>query len=423
MNPDGFFLCADNPIANTDQNPMMAQALRVFALPEVQEARKKVAWMFRLAYGENVPAEAWPQFEEAMAEFAFNYVIKGASSDANFPRFGRDFMPPHRWNGVDIPGARMGGDNPNNCYRLAGIRHGASYEVHGRQFGKAPCHATFTLVKNYGTSMTVQTLELSQIACAPDGSFTITIDAHPANGRPNHMQTTEPVKFLFVRDTMNNWERESPLGLSIARMTPPDAAPLDELQVAQRAIDAMLEEVPLYYWFSRLFSGRPVNLMEPPAASGPLGGLLRQAGSQGWFRLADDEAMLVTLDPAGAVYADFVVHDWWFRTVQSWQRQTSLTAALMCPNPDGSLSFVVSHVDPGLHNWIDTCGLHEFLVLSRWQGLPSEQLRDGPHISCSLMKLSEIESALPPTTVRITPAQRAEQLAARGAGFARRLIC
>jgi hypothetical protein len=422
MHSENFFQCADNPIANSDQNAMLEQAMRVLAMPEVKEARKKVAWMFRLAYGENVPTEAWPQFEEAMDEYVFNYVIKGASSDANFPRFGRDFMPPHRWNSIDIPGARMGADNPNNCYRLAGIGHGASYEVHGCQFGRAPCHATFTLVKNYGTSMTVQTIELSQLDCSTDGSFTITIDPQPANGRPNHLQTTERVKFLFVRDTMNDWAQETPLGLRIHRLTVADALPLDDQQVAQRAIDAMLEDVPLYYWFSRLFSGRPVNVLEQPGASGPLGGLLKQAGVQGRFHLANDELMLITIDPAGAVYTDFVLQDWWFRTLNYWERQTSLTAACMYPNFDGSITLVVSHVDPGLHNWIDTTGLHEFLVLARWQGLPIEQCGDGPRITCSLMKLHELNNALSATTVRLSPEQRRQQLATRTSGFSRRLL-
>ena len=45
---------------------------------------------------------------------------------------------------------------------------------------------------------------------AADGSFTITIDSDPADGRPNHIQSTPAAKVLFIRDTLSDWATSDP---------------------------------------------------------------------------------------------------------------------------------------------------------------------------------------------------------------------
>ena len=412
-----------NPVANPGQVAGEETLLRLLAMPAIHEARERISHLWSLAYGEHVPEEARPSFAGAMREYVTNYTIKAIASDPNQPRFLRDFMPPHRWFDREIPGARMGGDNPDNCYRLAGIAHGGCYVVRGKPCGTAPASVTFTLVANYGTSVTIQTLDFETLQRAADDSFTLSIDAEPAAGRPNYLQTAPGVKFLYVRDTFADWARETPLDLTIERLDAPDAEALTDEQMVSRAVHRMVEEVPLYYWFTRLFSAKPVNTLVNPTPSGTLGGLVTQAGAQGRFHLADDEAMVVRVDPAGARYGALAAHDWWFRSLDYWNRTTSLNTADTLPDADGLCTYVVSPADPGAHNWIDTCGLHDVLMLYRWQGLPERQVRKGPAIpAVRLVKLRELESALPKNTVMVTPAERQRQREARAAAYARRLI-
>ena len=420
--PRDCVLAAGNPIANREQCSAEEAALRILQLDTYRAARRKVAFLWRLAYGEDARAEALPSFEAAMDEYAFNYVLKATASDENFPRFVRDFMPPHSWFGHTLPGARMGGDNPDNCYRVAGVKHGARYEVRGKVVRRPGSSVTFTLVANYGTSVTIQTLDFADVQCATDESFTLTIDAQAANGRPNHLQTAPGCKFLFVRDSMEDWVNETPLALAIHRIDPPDADPLSDEQMAQRAAHRMVEDVPLYYWFTRLFSAKPVNTLSLEMSSGSLGGLVTQAGAQGRLKLADDEAAVITVDPAGARYSGLVAHDWWFRSLPYSNRTASLTSSSSHANRDGHFTYVVSLRDPGIHNWIDTCGLHETLVLYRWQGLPENKLRQGPTVdSVRIVKLDELAAALPPEIVRVSAAERARQIETRERAFARRL--
>ena len=412
-----------NPIANPDQRHAEDTALRVMHLPAYQAARQKAAFLWRQGYGEHVSTEALETFESAMDEYAFNYLLKAVASDSEYPRFVRDFMPPHTWFGRDVPGARMGGDNPDNCYRVVGIAHGRRYEVYGKVIGRPAASLTFTLVANYGTSVTIQTLDFAELQCAADGSFTLHIDAGPSDGRANHLRTAPGCKFLFVRDSMNDWASETPVALSIRNLDAPRADPLDDGEIVTRAAHRMIEDVPLYYWFTRLFSGKPVNTLTISAPSGALGGLVSQAGAQGRVQLRDDEAAVVTIDPAGAAYAGIVAHDWWFRTLEYWNHTSSLTSRASVPDPDGRYTYVISIRDPVVHNWIDTCGRHESLLLYRWQGLPREQVRQGPTVGpVRIVKLRDLPQHLPKYTTTVDRDERAQQIAAREAAFRRRLI-
>lgn len=421
--PEDFLLSATNPIANHGQAAAEAAALRVLQRPEYQAARQKAGFLWRLGYGEHASAEALETFEAAMDEYAFNYVIKATASDGNYPRFVRNFMPPHQWFGRKLPGARIGGDNPDNCYRVAGITHGGRYEVEGRIMGRRATSITFTLVANYGTSVTIQTLDFADVKCAADGSFTLHIDSQSPDGRANHLRTAPACKFLFVRDSMNDWTGQTPLALSIRKLDALTADPLTDQQIAERAAHRMIEDVPLYYWFTRLCSGKAVNTFPSGTPSGALGGLVTQAGTQGRVQLADDEAAIVTVDPAGAAYAAIAAHDWWFRTFEYWNRTSSFTGHSSKPDPDGRYTYVVSIRDPGVHNWVDTCGRHKALLLYRWQDLPREQVRQGPVIDpLRIVKLRDLAQALPKNTVMVDRNERVRQIEAREIAFKRRLI-
>ena len=43
-----------------------------------------------------------------------------------------------------------------------------------------------------------------------DGSFVITVDADPAGGRPNHVQSTPEAHEFYIRDVMLDWGARRP---------------------------------------------------------------------------------------------------------------------------------------------------------------------------------------------------------------------
>jgi uncharacterized protein DUF1214 len=411
-------MTSGNPIADADQFAAEDDVRQMWQLPSVKQARARAADLWRLAYGEDVPEEAEPAFEQAMDEYVTNYLFKAAACDPAHPRFVRNFMPPYGWDGCEVPGARMGGDNPDNCYRLAPLAHGRGYVVRLRPVGREPAHVTFTLANNWGTSVTTQSLELSQLVRAEDGSAIITIDEEPASGRPNHLQNTPAVKFLYVRDSLADWAAETPLDLAIEHVRGATQTPFSLEERADRAVFRLLEEVPLYYWFTRLFSGRPVNCLVSPEPVLGMGGLASQCSSMGRFNIAPDEAAVVTYHPAGAAYASFVLYQWWFQSIDAHQRQTSLTSAMSVPNADGSITCVISGRDPRAANWIDTAGYRHLLPLIRWQGLP---VGNRPTVDLRIVPFNDLDAILGSSIARFDAEARAQQLSRRSAAWDRRI--
>lgn len=411
-------MTSGNPIANADQFAAEEDVRHMWQLPSVKQARAKAANLWRLAYGEDVPEEAEPSFEQAMDEYVTNYLFKAAACDPAHPSFVRNFMPPYEWDGRVVPGARMGGDNPDNCYRLAPIAHGRGYVVRVRPVGHEPAHATFTLANNWGTSVTTQSLELSNLERAEDGSAVITIDDESASGCRNHLQTTPATKFLYVRDSLAEWSVETPLDLTIDHVRGPGRPGLSLEERADRAAFRLLEEVPLYYWFTRLCSARPANLLPNPEPVLGMGGLASQCSTMGRLDIGPDEAAVVTYHPAAAAYASVVLYQWWFQSIDAHRRQTSLTSAMSPRNEDGSISCVISARDPGTANWIDTAGHRQLLPLIRWQGL---RAGSRPQVDLRIVPFNDLDAILGQGIARVDPTGRAQQLAQRSAAWDRRI--
>lgn len=412
-----------NPIANPGQFAAEAEVRDMWAQPETRAARAHAAQLWRIGYGSDVPPGIEDDFERAMDGWIGNYLFKAAAADPFAPRFVRNFMPPYLWRGEAVPDARMGGDNPDNCYRLAGIRHGCAYRVAGRAPSGAarPAHVSFTLVENWGTSITVQTVELPGIAVEADGRFTLTIDDQPAAGRPNHLTTNPRTKFLFVRDSMMDWARETPVDLSIERV---DGSARAALSAPERLADALRrarEDVPLYYWFFRLSAGHEANSMPQPVRTASVGGLVTQASGIGRLHLADDQAAVFRFRRAGAGYNSLQLVKWWYSSIDAHRLQSGLSAAQAPADADGWITTVVSARDPGVANWVDTGGHRDLLPMIRWQGLPAGAGEDGPALALTVCPLAELERHLPPDTPTVDAAGRASQIATRRAAWDRRI--
>ena len=56
--------------------------------------------------------------------------------------------------------------------------------------------------------------------------------------------------------------------------------------------------------------------------------------------------------------------------------------------PDGSVQIVVTHADPGLPNWIDTCQHREGTMCLRWYRLHEDKPTKVP--DCSVVKIKDL---------------------------------
>jgi hypothetical protein len=104
-----------------------------------------------------------------------------------------------------------------------------------------------------------------------------------------------------------------------------------------------------------------------------------------------------------------------FNSMDYLYRPVSYTPSRTKVGADGKVRFVLAHDEPGYHNWLDTQGFVAGNLTYR--NLLSDNSAD---FTTRLVKLAELETAMPADAPRATPAERTQQLWARFNGIRQR---
>jgi hypothetical protein len=424
--PLGAFAAADTGLATADQQSVEARALKIVSRPEVKEQIE----MSTRALA-SLPLAADPEAQDALRpavqELAFATALDAADSDAERPKVVWAFTAPRTWLGHAVPGSRWGIDNPDNVYRLIPVDGKSTYEISVRSHAPGPIQYSFLVYDSFvgedgrqaHLDAPVAGLRDRDIKVGADGSFKITVDGTPANGRENHIQTNDSARVLLVRNTFNDWQRQAPLDVSVRRSGSPTHDPLTDQEVAVRAaglLNAATETI-LGWEKAGFAANKTVNIISKPAARGGGWGF----AANGNFKIADDEALVVTLDPLGAKYVGFDLTNPWLVSLEHIRGTGSLNNEQVQRSPDGSITYVIAARDPGVYNWLSTSGLHRGNILIRWQVLPdSTTTADGAIQSVKVVKLDALSAALPADTQRVSSAERHRLIDQRATAYAHR---
>jgi len=134
-----------------------------------------------------------------------------------------------------------------------------------------------------------------------------------------------------------------------------------------------------------------------------------------FWRLADDEAMIIETELPRARYWQIQLCDPWFETMDYANRQTSLNGRQAHVDSDGRFRCVVAHRDPGVPNWLDTSGHHEGMLQYRWVWTETN-----PEPTARIVKERDVRAMLPPDTPHVAPEARREAIRIRQEHVARR---
>lgn len=391
------------------------EALALLADPSIQAARQQAGQRMRVLAAAQMTVEAEASFAQALDEWTFQMLLKALNSDASRPRLLQHlYGAPHRWFGLELPGSRgIGGDNPDNHYVVAPLDPRARYELQGQRFGEGPPDCPIGVYGNLSLSMSIDVLDWSQLRVDADGRFVITLGPEAANGRANHLQTGPDARFLLIREARSDWA-QTPNVYTLRRLDPPETPPLTREALIARAARYIVDDVAPSYWWLAMVNATPLNTLSAPLGAVGIGGLVTQKISWARLRLADDEAFVIQVQPGGAAYRGCVLMDFWQHSLDLADRSCSLSDRQSLANADGSFSYVVSRDDPGVHNWLDPCGLREPRLMHRWQALPAD---GDASIRGELVKRDALDAYLPTSVPRVTADQRREQLRERRAAF------
>jgi hypothetical protein len=415
---------APSPTAPSEQLQLEALAAQLASSPRLDPLKDvlRVAWV-ALASLKYLPSgglhpDNLARVDQAIDEFTFGVAMRVVNTDAARPEVLTYEIPPHERDGVLIPGGRWAYDNPDTIYRTIPVNAASSYVITGRFAGDPPTDVNFSVYTDANVTTPVANLAAKDLVVQPDGSFTITVDADPAGGRVNHLQLTTDASQIFVRDTLGDWSQTA-VGLSITRTDGPDTPPQSYGQLLDDATSLMVSSGLGLYALMLLPIGTQTNAL--PAPGSIAGTLVTQRQSQAMFRLDDNQAMVITLTKGDAGYFVVPVTDAWTITPDYRDHQSSLNSEQAVANSDGTYTVVLSPTDPGVANWVDTAGLHQGTVFIRWQLPGTHPTAGAPTVSSQIVDLADLDTVLPPNTIRLTPAQRAQQLAQRRADYDARL--
>ena len=316
--------------------------------------------------------------------------------------------------------ARQGLDNPDAIYLNAHLAPDASYVVSGRR-GTTVDLSFQVMDGTYsadGAPGTVTAFDDRELDVAADGSFEWRFG--PELGL--HKGST-----LIVREVYDDWNTEERGHLRLQRLDTagrPRPAPTPD-RIAKRydvAAKLLTGRIRTWFAFPEWFTYRePVNTLTAPQSTP--GGLASQFSSIGHYSLGEHEAMVVTVPVCEAApYQAIQIGSRWYVSNDYEHHQTSLTRAQAHVDADGMLRYVISERDPGIANWLETCGHPQGVVMLRWQRLSRDlEASDGPHVE--VVPFASLRRRVPELAAQsVTAARWAARIEARQVGVARRMI-
>jgi hypothetical protein len=406
-----------NPLATNDQRELEALVLRIAAAPAVRAAREQARALLVTNPTARTPDGA-AGLDRALDQWVMAGVVAIANNDPSRPRalWAIDNTP-REWFGHLFPGAAVAIDNPDNVNRTAPLDGAYTYQINGRFANYATAQTSFIVTPAEKGQLrlgnTIAALTNLDLKADADGRFAITLDRRPAEGRTNHMQIAEGPQMLAVRDSHSDWRQQATEIEVVAVNGPKVRPPTAEDALVRAAAESIVAFVAFWLEFKNTFwNTPPFNEVVGPLRRD--GGWGYQAG--GRFKLADDEALVITTIDGGAAYTGFQVSDPWTISPYPLYATTSRNSSQVTANPDGSHTYVISLIDPGVANWIDTAGLHEGWFMLRWQNVKTTDAKSLLR-SARLVRVSELEPALPPGTPRATLQQRSAEIQTRAKDY------
>lgn len=135
----------------------------------------------------------------------------------------------------------------------------------------------------------------------------------------------------------------------------------------------------------------------------------------GVYDFEQGECAIVEWEPAESAYWSFHVGDVWSSSFDFINHQSHINMTHAVLDEDRRFRAVICDVDPGVPNWIDTCGWREGLLLMRNYRAKGESIAP----TMRKVRLDVLRRHLPEDTAHVTARQRERALARRREGFLR----
>lgn len=300
--------------------------------------------------------------------------------------------------------AKFGADNPDNLYQYARLRGDCEYLIRGHR--NSVNYLSFRTQKGgYETDGKMREcgfVDAKNLKLDPNGYFEMTVSAQPREG--NWLSMDADTNALIVRHTFHDRRAETAADLSIerinadARPQPLQAGPF--AQGLLRAADFVASTSRLFADWAESYLAHPNQLpLADQALCQSVGGDPNILYYHSYWKLGDDEALVI--DVAHIPECDtwnLQINNYWLESLDYRYHRICINKHNAHYNPDGGVTLVLAHRDPGHPNWLETAGHSKGTCLFRWVGLADGEVRCDPKVR--KVKVDELADYIEQTATR-----------------------
>lgn len=342
-------------------------------------------------------------FDELEAVEAYRYVLHMISESVDLVVDADPERP--RFTCMVSPSRKYLGDNPDSIYYQATIRDDRAYRIKGRMD-----HQTYVSFTVHGADTAggingpiLADINDRDLDLAPDGSFELILSRDEQPGTWVELKPGSRYIFVrnyFLRERSIQTDPDAHIYLEIEPLEDPGPSPaLDDATFATRLRDAaaLLHATTLGLRVFGQPSPAPVPFVsnEPNTVGTPwsfrnsnidAAGAVDIYYSSGNFELEPGQALVMegTLPPSR--FTNVMIWNVHMQTMEYRSHQTSLNNEQMVTDGNGHYRIVISDTDPGVPNWIDTCGQRRGTIFWRFL-LPEDQPE---HPRCKVVSVAEV---------------------------------
>lgn len=290
---------------------------------------------------------------------------------------------------------KLGADNPDNYYmnaqisgqyeyRITGKRNSIDYigfftqnGVYGQPGGMAPCGK----------------LEGRDLVIEADGSFEI-IMSKEKKGK-NWLKIEDSSSLLIVRQTFFDRTSEVSAELKIENLNGQKAPkPLSPEKIDKGLDTASLFVAGAPMLFAKWADGfkKHTNRLPifSPEVSNAAGGDASIIYHHSYWKLEDDEALVIKFIPPDCESWNFQLNNYWMESLDYRYFPICINKHSAKAAADGTVTIIVSKTNPSSHNWIDTCNHNEGTMCLRWYRLKQVDWKT-EEADCRVVKIRELK--------------------------------
>ncbi|MBK7959229.1 MAG: DUF1214 domain-containing protein [Bacteroidetes bacterium] len=269
---------------------------------------------------------------------------------------------------------KLGADNPDNYYFNAQIDGKNEYIIRGKR-NTIHYIGFFTQNGNYGSTGGLApcgVLQGADLKLDSNGDFIIHMSKEKKG--ENWLKIEDSTTLIMVRQTFLYRDKEVPAELSIENLNgskTPDYLSPQHVEAGLKMASMFVAGAPLL--FARWAKGfqKHVNTLPlfDPAVSNAAGGDADIIYYHSYWKLNEGEMLRIQVMPPACDTWNFQLNNYWMESLDYRYFTICINKGNAHYEEDGSVIITIAHRDPGVKNWINTCGHFEGTMCWRWYRL------------------------------------------------------